>query len=561
MVGLSLGSLADTDHPVAAEVPTPTAQHKRVKPLQRTKYKRVCSVPSPNRPTCLAEVATDNASNPLAGPTPTAVSGYGPAEFHTAYNMPCRPGGVVQITCATPASYGPETIAIVVYGGYGGSGSIESNLADYNTYYGLPSCTIANGCLTILNENGQTSPLPASSGASWATEMNLDVQAAHMMCQTCKIILIEANSVWIGENTAASFNPIAISNSWGYTTAFPALDSYFVHPGIAVVFATGDSGSAESPANWPADLPSVVAASGTTLQLNVDNTWAQETVWSGSGGGCSLTYSAPSWQTNLANWATAGCGTKRAVGDLAADADPSTGMAVNNGGGTWIKVGGTSLSAPLIAGAYALAGGIGTGVTAPSSIYQNFNSYNSHDITVGNDCTVSVVTHCTAGAGFDTPSGMGSLIGISALTAQPLTAPTAFSIGAVTQNSVQLTWVSSSSSIGVTGYNIFRNGTKVGTTTGTSYTDTGLTPNTSYSYGISAYDNAIATPVNATALSTTTFYPSDVNGDLHINLLDLSMLAFKYGQTGASLGRADVNHDGVVDLLDLSILATNYGSE
>jgi hypothetical protein len=49
--------------------------------------------------------------------------------------------------------------------------------------------------------------------------------------------------------------------------------------------------------------------------------------------------------------------------------------------------------------------------------------------------------------------------------------------------------------------------------------------------------------------------------DGHIDLLDLSLLASKYGQCGAGLGRADLNNDGCVDLLDLSLLASKYGSE
>ncbi|HSX46267.1 MAG TPA: dockerin type I domain-containing protein, partial [Candidatus Saccharimonadia bacterium] len=244
--------------------------------------------------------------------------------------------------------------------------------------------------------------------------------------------------------------------------------------GMAVVAGTGDSGtSGVGGQSWPADIPEVVAASGTSLQINNDNTWANETVWANSGGGCSTTYSASAWQSSLSNWASGGCGGNRAFGDLSADADPSTGAAIVIGS-SWFLVGGTSLSSPLIAGMFALGNDLAAGTTASSVLYQNAHSSALHDTISGNDCLGAGQQHCTAGSGFDTPTGLGAPRGLTLFQSH---------------------------------------------------------------------------------------LPEDFNQDGHINLLDFSMLASKYGQSGDSLGRVDANQDGTVNLLDFSLLASRYGSE
>jgi hypothetical protein len=65
--------------------------------------------------------------------------------------------------------------------------------------------------------------------------------------------------------------------------------------------------------------------------------------------------------------------------------------------------------------------------------------------------------------------------------------------------------------------------------------------------------------VNVTVSNGTVSYlPEDINQDGHVNLLDFSLLAGKYKQTGSNLGRVDINGDKVVDLLDFSLLAGKY---
>jgi glucose/arabinose dehydrogenase/chitodextrinase len=68
--------------------------------------------------------------------------------------------------------------------------------------------------------------------------------------------------------------------------------------------------------------------------------------------------------------------------------------------------------------------------------------------------------------------------------------PTGVSGTATSVSQINLTWTASTDNVAVTGYKIYRNGTQVGTSATTAYSDTGLTVNTSYNYTVSAYDAA-----------------------------------------------------------------------
>ncbi|EKD26366.1 MAG: Pectate lyase [uncultured bacterium] len=66
--------------------------------------------------------------------------------------------------------------------------------------------------------------------------------------------------------------------------------------------------------------------------------------------------------------------------------------------------------------------------------------------------------------------------------------PTNLTATAVSSSQINLSWIAATDNVSVTGYKIFRGGVQVGISTTTSYSNTGLTPNTSYTYTISAYD-------------------------------------------------------------------------
>ena len=99
----------------------------------------------------------------------------------------------------------------------------------------------------------------------------------------------------------------------------------------------------------------------------------------------------------------------------------------------------------------------------------------------------------------------------------PPTAPTLTSTGA-TANSVSLSWSGSTDNVGVAGYRVFRGSTQVATVTGTTYTDTGLTAATQYSYFVEAYDAAgNVSPASNTVSVTTSSGSTGGGGSCHIS--------------------------------------------
>ena len=355
----------------------------------------VCGPAAVHFARCMSLVVTDDQGTPIVAPLP---SGYGPDQFHGAYNLPS-------------SSPGNQTIAIVdAYD----DPTAKADLDVFNSTFGLPSFPTCGGgvttsCFQKVNQNGLPTPLPRKN-AGWALEISLDVQVAHEICQNCKILLVEANSNSFADlaaavNTAAAQGANAISNSYSGSDQGPL--SAYNHSGIAITASSGDNGYG---VGSPASFNTVIAVGGTTLTVTGNNGYGGETVWSGAGSGCSSLNSAQSWQTSLSNWSATGCGTKRGVADVAADADPGTGAAVYDttryqGRSGWFVVGGTSLSSPLIAAVYALAGNASS-ATYPASIpYAHTSSL--HDVTSGSNGNCSTIM-CKGAAGYDGPTGVGT---------------------------------------------------------------------------------------------------------------------------------------------------------
>lgn len=385
-------------------------------------FRSVCELKIQQLVHCHAKVTTNDSAVPLAGSSPSTGS-LGPIQIHTAYQLPCTPGGPVQSICGAPSQFGPNTIAVI--GAYHNP-TIENDLAVYSAYYGLPPCTKANGCLTVLDEfGGHNTPIQVDAG--WTLESAMDVEIAHAVCQTCKILLIEANAstyldLGTAVNTAAGLGVMAISNSYGSSefSSQSFYDSYYNHPGIAVTVSSGDSGYG---AGYPASSSNVVAVGGTSLYLFTDYTYSSESVWSGSGSGCSQYASVSGWQLAMPIWNQTGCNTKRAVADIAAVADPNTGAAVYDstsyyGQNGWFQVGGTSLSAPIIAAAFALAGGVPAGQNAAAVLYSNPGKF--HDISTGSNGFCSTIM-CKGTFGYDGPTGLGSPDGLGPFDASSVT--------------------------------------------------------------------------------------------------------------------------------------------
>jgi subtilase family serine protease len=238
------------------------------------------------------------------------------------------------------------------------------------------------------------------------------------ICPNCKIVLVEANDdqsngLYTAVNTAASMAGY-VSNSWGGSEdpSDTSLDSqYFDHPGVVITASSGDSGYGVS---YPAASANVVAVGGTTLSADSgsargwdESVWGSSSGGGGAGSGCSSYDPKPSWQTDT------GC-SNRTVADVAADADPATGVAVydtSNGNGGWTEVGGTSASSPMIAAVYALAGNAGN--NPAQSLYTNASALN--DVTSGANGTCSPDDYlCTGEPGYDGPTGNGTPNGLGA---------------------------------------------------------------------------------------------------------------------------------------------------
>ncbi len=364
----------------------------------RVYHAAICPRGNPNGTArCFAHVVTDARGNPINGQaSPNATpAGYGPADIRAAY--------------AIPAGTGSPTVAIVDAYGYP---KAESDLAVYRAQYGLPACTTASGCLTIVGQSGGKPPSRVDTG--WDNEQALDLDMVSAACPNCKILLVQASTasfsnLWAGVDYAKTVPGVrAISNSYGNTdsSSYAQYDSHYAGNNIAITVSSGDSGYG---AQWPATAPGAIAVGGTSLTKS--GSGYTESAWNGAGSGCGLGHPTPSFQTSV----TPACA-GRMEADISAVADPNTGVAVygpiNRNSSGWGVWGGTSASAPLIGALFALRNGA---INGASSIYSHTG--NLHDVTTGsNGSSCPVNYYCHAGPGYDGPTGLGTPNGTAAFS-------------------------------------------------------------------------------------------------------------------------------------------------
>ena len=384
----------------AAGVPAVAIAAPAASPAPSTdgQTRQVCSAPAKKgEMQCLSVVHQRSGMTPKAAGA--APAGYGPSDIQSAYNLPASGGD--GMTVAIVDAFDDPTA--------------ETDLAAYRAQYGLPACTTENGCFHKVDQRGGTDY--PQTDASWAVEISLDLDAVSAACPNCRLLLVEADdnsmtNLGVSVDQAVAQGAEVVSNSYGGSEDPTQLDAdaqYFDHPGTAIVASSGDS---RYGTEYPAASQYVTSVGGTSLLRDpgTGRGWT-ESVWDSHGGGpgsgCSAYDPKPAWQNDT------GC-PMRAIADVSAVADPDTGLAVFDSfqQAGWMTVGGTSLAAPVIAGVYALAGRPGSGDIPASYAYEQSGALN--DVTQGTNGSCSPSYLCTAGPGYDGPTGLGTPNGVSA---------------------------------------------------------------------------------------------------------------------------------------------------
>ena len=330
-------------------------------------------------------------------------SGETPASLACVYKLVAQVSGCpISGTSAVPSG-GSGAIAIVdAYD----DPNAASDLATFSSTFGLPAANFS-----VVYASGKKPPQDSTGG--WELEESLDIEWAHAMAPNAQLYLVEASSasnsaLYTAEGVASSLVSAAgggeVSNSWGggETRGETSNDSkYFSTSGVVYFASAGDSPGVI----YPSASPNVVSAGGTSVNRSGGN-FTSETTWSSGGGGTSRYEARPSYQSSVSSIV----GSKRGTPDFSFDANPSTGVQVYDSTayegtvGPWWIVGGTSVSAPSLAGIVNAAGLFaGSTNVELTTIYSYLgNSSDFRDITSG-----SCGTH-SAKSGYDLCTGVGS---------------------------------------------------------------------------------------------------------------------------------------------------------
>ena len=311
---------------------------------------------------------------------------------------------------ASPISSGyngsGETIGLVEFSAYA-----SSAVAAYNTKYSL-GATAA----TVVKVDGGT------TDTSGEVEDELDIEVDYALAPKATVKAYEAPNSDAGEvalyAALASADVPVISSSWGEpeteednlasdNTDFTEMAAQ----GQSIYSASGDDGADDNGSSlsvdYPASDPYVSGVGGTQLSVTSADAWKSETAWSDSGGGESVEYATPSFQTSVNSTGD------REVPDVSAAGGNNSPWYID--GGSWEDVWGTSAAAPNWAAFTAdydtAAAALGKSKFgyANSFMYtvaeSSYYSSAFHDVTSGNNGGYS------AGTGYDPVSGWGSYNG------------------------------------------------------------------------------------------------------------------------------------------------------
>jgi kumamolisin len=344
------------------------------------------------------------ASAPQADPR-----GFGPSQLRGVYDTAPLNAKKVDGT--------GETVAVWEFDGYQ-----QPNIAAFDKQFSLTSAPPVTKSVDGANYDQK----PGQGQG----EVELDIEVIRGMAPGANQIVYEAPNSDAGSldmaNAIVSDNKASVTSiSWGSCEAntsassMTSMDNAFKQgaaQGISFYSATGDSGSDDcgkgaAAVDYPASDPFVTGVGGTSMTAS-GNSYGSETGWSGSGGGVSTQFAAPSWQP--------GSNGKRTLPDVSSDADPKTGYAIFTAG-NWAVFGGTSCAAPMWAGFTALYNQSAAGAKKSNLGYANPALYKLaggpnygsafHDVTSGSNGGFQ------AGTGYDQVTGWGSYDGDKLITA------------------------------------------------------------------------------------------------------------------------------------------------
>lgn len=261
----------------------------------------------------------------------STIAGWTAAELESAYALPSATAGKGQAVFVVDAYDNPN---------------VAGDFAQYRSAMGLPA-----GTLTKYNQEGEQKDYPAGN-SGWGLTSDLAVEMVSASCPNCSVDLIEANSnSWddlsaaVEEAVRLGATIVSISFSGSSGVSRKAFDAQ----GVTFVAAVSDQGES---VGEPAAFDSVVAVGGTVLAQATNRRGYTETVLSKGLGGCVKHEPKPSWQAH-SRYARACSG--RMANDVSAVAwNVAIYDSYSNDG--WLLIGGTSLSAPFVAGVFGLAG-------------------------------------------------------------------------------------------------------------------------------------------------------------------------------------------------------------
>lgn len=291
--------------------------------------------------------------SPLVGPP---FSGFGyetPGSLACLYGLVSPTTGCNPNTALTVPTSGSKAVAIVDAYHYA---TALSDLKKYSTQFGLP---VPNLKVIYATSTGSCAGPKPGTNADWEIEEALDIEMVHAAAPRSTILLVEAQSNSNGDLLGAvkcanaqltALTGGELSMSWGGSefTGETTKDAIYFSTAKVVYFAS----SGDSPGViWPSVSSSVVSVGGTSISRAIPSlNFEHYASWADGGGGPSAYYAKPAYQNGVPGIT----GTKRVSPDIAADANPNTGVWVFDSnpvhGIGWYIVGGTSVASPLLAG-------------------------------------------------------------------------------------------------------------------------------------------------------------------------------------------------------------------